>query len=207
MKKYLSTALLMLFVFGAVSGIPTAAKATDAGQATQFLTALSADALKALGAPGATLEQKETAVRLILAKHFDLDLIGRFVLGAAWRKASDDQRTQYQNLFREFVLRTYSRRLGGYSGQTFQVVGSRPIGKGDILVNTKINRPSGPPIEAGWRVRNGKDGHKILDVVVAGVSMVVTQRSEFRSVIRREGIDGLIEVLRLQVTKFSARRG
>lgn len=207
MKTKIFKVVLAIFVLSGLTGTPNSAKATDAGQATQFLNQLSVEALQALGTPGTTLEQKETAVRVILAKHFDLDLIGRFVLGAAWRKASDDQRSRYQSLFREFVLRTYSRRLGGYSGQTFNVVGAKPIGKQDVLVNTKINRPSGPPIEAGWRIRNGENGHKILDVVVAGVSMVVTQRSEFRSVIRREGIDGLIEVLRLQVTKFSARRG
>ena len=75
-----------------------------------------------------------------------------------------------------------------------------------MLVLTKISRPSGPPIKAGWRVRETKNGHKILDVMVAGVSMVVTQRSEFRSVIRRRGVTGLIETLRLQVSKFSAQK-
>ncbi|NQV56609.1 MAG: ABC transporter substrate-binding protein, partial [Rhodospirillales bacterium] len=52
----------------------------------------------------------------------------------------------------------------------------------------------------------GKSGHKILDVMVAGVSMVVTQRSEFRSVISKQGVTGLIETLRLQVSKFSAQK-
>jgi len=57
-----------------------------------------------------------------------------------------------------------------------------------------------------YQVRQKKDGHKILDVMVAGVSMVVTQRSEFRAVISRQGVAGLIETLRLQVSKFSAQK-
>ena len=95
--------------------------------------------------------------------------------------------------------------FGGYSGQKFEIVGAKPIGKKDVLVNTKIARPSGPPIEAGWRVRDKGGQHRILEGVVAGVSMVVTQRSEFRSVVRRQGVGGLIELLRIQVTKFSAQ--
>ncbi len=183
----------------------TVAEATNKEGATKFVNELSSQALSALKANGVPLDQKEKKVRLILSTNFDLNLIGRYVLGAAWRKASADQRGQYQALFKEFVLRTYSRRFGGYAGQKFVVTGAKPIGKKDILVSTKISRPSGPPILAGWRVREKNGAHKILDVVVAGVSMVVTQRSEFRAVISKQGVGGLIETLRMQVTKFSAQ--
>jgi phospholipid transport system substrate-binding protein len=181
------------------------AEATTKDSASKFVSELSSQALKTLSTTGMPLNQKEKNVRALLSKNFDLNLIGRYVLGAAWRKATADQRSQYQALFKEFVLRTYSRRFGGYAGQAFTVTGAKPIGKKDILVSTKIARPSGPPILAGWRVREKNGSHKILDVVVAGVSMVVTQRSEFRAVVRRQGVGGLIETLRMQVTKFSAQ--
>ena len=58
---------------------------------------------------------------------------------------------------------------------------------------------------AGWRVRAYPDGHKILDVIVDGISMISTQRSEFASVMQKHGVDGLIETLRLQVTRFTAQ--
>jgi len=181
------------------------AEAATKEDATKFVSNLSSQALKTLGANNVPLNQKEKNVRELLSHNFDLNLIGRYVLGAAWRKASADQHSQYQSLFKEFVLRTYSRRFGGYAGQAFTVTGAKPIGKKDILVSTKIARPSGPPILAGWRVREKNGAHKILDVVVAGVSMVVTQRSEFRAVISKQGVGGLIETLRMQVTKFSAQ--
>ena len=79
------------------------------------------------------------------------------------------------------------------------------MGKIDAVVVTEISRPSGPPLVAGWRVRGGAGTYKILDVIVEGVSMLATQRSEFASVVRSQGVDGLIEVLRVQVTKFAAR--
>ena len=99
------------------------------------------------------------------------------------------------------MLANYSRRLGGYSGHKPQIIGAKPIGKNDILVITNIARASGPPIKAAWRVRGAHGGHQILDVVVAGISMVMTHRSEFRSVVRRQGFDGLIKTLRVQVVR------
>jgi phospholipid transport system substrate-binding protein len=196
--------LIALFVLIAVT-FSGAAQATNKEGASKFVSNLSNQALKTLSAGGVPLDEKEVKVRELLAHNFDLNLIGRYVLGAAWRKASADERSQYQALFKEFVLRTYSRRFGGYAGQAFTVTGAKPIGKKDILVSTKIARPSGPPILAGWRVREKNGAHKILDVVVAGVSMVVTQRSEFRAVVSKQGVGGLIETLRMQVTKFSAQ--
>jgi phospholipid transport system substrate-binding protein len=184
--------------------LPAAAK-TSPEAAAKFVESLSKQALNTLQDPSNTLDEREAKVRELLDKNFDLPLIGRYVLGPAWRKATPEQQDTYQELFKEWVLRTYSRRLGGYTGQKFEIIGAKPLGDNDALVDTSISRPSGPPIKAGWRVRADDDSFKILDVMVEGVSMVVTQRSEFRAVVRRKGIDGLIEILRLQVTKFAAR--
>ncbi len=196
---------LALFVFAGTPPAMAEEGRTSPDEAVKFVAKLSGEALDLLRSKGLPLAEKEKRVRTMLADNFDLALIGRYVLGPSWRTASDEQRDQYLSLFQEFVLRTYSRRLGGYTGQTFEIAGASALSEGDVLVTTRISRPSGPPIEAGWRVRGGPGGHKILDVVVSGVSMVVTQRSEFRAVIRREGLDGLIEILRAQVSKFSAK--
>ena len=94
--------------------------------------------------------------------------------------------------------------LGGYAGETMTVVSEPAAGAKDILVHTRIDRPSEPAIEAPWRVR-GQDGRRhIIDVMVEGVSMAVTQRAEFKSVIRRHGIDGLIQILDAHSSKLSA---
>ena len=79
----------------------------------------------------------------------------------------------------------------------------RPAGAKDVVVSTRIERPSGPPITAEWRVRVTDGRLRIIDVSIEGVSMVVTQRSEFASVIQRNGVEGLIEVLRARTTKMS----
>ena len=196
---------VVIVAWVAWAGPAAGAEKTPPQEAAKFIEGLSAEALAILGTQGSSLERREAELRALLSRSFDFQKIGKFVLGKAWRTATPDQRDEYQRLFQEFVLRTYTRRLGGYSGQTFKIVKAEPMGKIDAVVVTEIGRPSGPPLVAGWRVRGGAGVYKILDVIVQGVSMLATQRSEFASVVRSQGVDGLIEVLRVQVTKFAAR--
>jgi phospholipid transport system substrate-binding protein len=74
------------------------------------------------------------------------------------------------------------------------------------MVSTRIDRPSGPPVEAQWRVRDNAGQPRIIDVMVAGISMVTTQRDEFAAVVQRQKVAGLIEVLRARTSKLPATR-
>ena len=162
-----------------------AAETTDQKEAAAFLQNQALDA-------------REEAVQRLLRENLELETMGRFVLGPEWRKASDEQRTEYLKLFSEFVVTTYSRRLGEYGGQQFEVTGTSQAGKSDALVVTSVSSNDGsPPVQAGWRVKTADGGRlKIVDVVVEGVSMLQTQRSEFDSVVRRSGLEGLMDLLK-----------
>jgi phospholipid transport system substrate-binding protein len=135
-----------------------------------------------------------------------MEFIGRFVLGQYWRTATPEQQAEYLQAFNEYVLQVYSARLGGYAGETLTIVSERPAGEKDMVVNTRIDRPSGPPLEAQWRVRATQAGPRIIDVMVAGISMVATQRDEFAAVVQRQRVAGLIEVLRARTNKLPAAR-
>jgi len=202
---------IVLLTFFAVSGLltpgitPQTAIAASPDDAAKFVDSLGQRAFQMLNQQGMPLEQKEAQVRALLADNFDLKLIGRYVVGQSWRTMGEEQQETYLTLFEEYVLRTYSKRLGGYSGQQFQIAGVKSASPEDHVVATTISRPGAPPVEASWRVQAKTAQYKIVDVVVAGVSMVVTQRSEFGAVIQRQGVDGLIETLRMQVSKIPAQ--
>ncbi len=181
-----------------------AVAAVQPGAASELIRRLGEQAIAALGAPGASLEAREARFRSLLSEGFDLAFIGRFVLGRYWRQATPEQRSDYLALFGEYVLKTYSARLGGYAGESMTILSERPAGTKDVVVSTRILRPSGPPIEAAWRVRRIGGRYRIIDIMVEGVSMVVTQRSEFAAVVQRHGLQGLIEVLRARTTKLPA---
>jgi phospholipid transport system substrate-binding protein len=129
---------------------------------------------------------------------FDVPYIARFVLGRYWNAATADQREEYERLFTRMILKIYADRFSLYAGETLKVVGSRQDSSVDAIVSSQIVRPSGPPINVDWRVRDRNGEYKIIDVVVEGISMGVVQRDEFSSVIQRGGgnIDALLTVLR-----------
>ena len=192
--------LVVVATWSGAGGVADAAAQT--GEASRFVRQLGGEAIATLQSSGLTLEEREARFHTILRDGFDLPFIGRFVLGRYWKKIDAEQRSDYQNLFSEYVLQIYSARLGGYAGETLTVVSERPAGSKDVGVLTRIDRPSGPPIMADWRVRITDSRPRIIDVAVEGVSMVVTQRAEFAAVIQRNGFDGLIEVLRARTTKL-----
>ena len=139
--------------------------------------------------------------RTLLYAGFDVPYIGRWVLGRYWNSANDAQRTEYQKLFEQLIVNTYAERFVEYSGETFKITGINPAGEADSMVTTQIVRPNGPPVNVSWRVRKSGADYKIIDVVVENVSMGVTQRQEFASVIEQNGgrVDGLIQALRQKV--------
>ncbi len=196
--------LILTLALVAMTGLASVAYASaQVGSASQFIHRLGNQAIATLQTPGITLEEREARFRGILRQGFDVPFIGRFVLGRYWKQTTPEVRDDYLNLFSEYLLQIYSARLGGYAGETLTVLAERPAGAKDVVVSTRIERPSGPPITAEWRVRVTDGRLRIIDVSIEGVSMVVTQRSEFASVIQRNGVEGLIEMLRARTTKMS----
>jgi phospholipid transport system substrate-binding protein len=205
--------LKILVVVGVAFAVPLAASAQSArpepAQASALIQNLANQAISTLQRSDLGLAEREAVFRDLLRHHFALPLLARFALGRHWRKASPGEQNDYQAVFSEFILKTYSRRLGGYSGEKFTVEGTKPAGKKDLMVKTTIVPPSGPPIKAGWRVRDMKNGYKIVDIVVVGVSMALTQRQEFDAVVSRRGVGGLIASLRARTEEMTvvARNG
>ncbi len=175
----------------------TSARAFAAG-ADDFIRAAGARTFESL-AEDMTDDQRAARFRDILTETFDLPTIARFTLGRFWRIASAKQKTEYVHLFEEFIVQAYSNRFKDLSGRTFEVKLTRVLNARDQLVLSEIRIEKGkPPIRVNWRVRLRDKAYRVIDVMVEGVSMSVTQRDEFAAVIRRNGgkIEGLLSALR-----------
>ena len=197
--------MFMFVLVGAMFGAGTIAQAeAESGGASRFIRDLGDQAIQVLQTQDLTLEQREDRFRDILRQGFNLDFIGRFVIGNHWRKASAQQQADYQQLFGEYILQTYASRFGGYAGEKLAISEEKPAGKTDVVVRTRINRPSGSPINADWRVRVTDGRYGIIDVMVQGVSMVLTHRQEFSGLIKKSGVKGLIQLLSARVDKLPA---
>lgn len=186
----LGLALLALVSWQGVQAEPSA----DA--ARTLIETVGQEVLDVLRDRSLSDQQKFDQLVALLNGPIDLDLVARLILGRHWRTANEAQRAEYLELFRAFALHTLASRLDVYGGQDFEITGAKVVGRQDALVSTRI-LSEGPPLAVDWRVRELDDRSLVaIDVIVEGVSLIVTQRSEFGAVIERQGLDGLLAELR-----------
>lgn len=166
--------------------------------AATFVDKMAGDAIAFLGGSMSQTQKKQAFAKL-LEQSFDMNTIGRFSLGTYWRQATPQQQQEYLRLFKDYVINIYSQRFQEYNDQRFETRGARKESERDTIVTSAIIDPrSGAQTRVDWRVRERNGKYQIVDVIVEGVSMSVTQRSDFSSVIQRGGgnVDVLLQTLR-----------
>jgi phospholipid transport system substrate-binding protein len=140
---------------------------------------------------------REKALKLAEEKilpHVDFEEATRLAVGRSWNQASPEQKKRLVEEFRRMLVRTYSSAISAYEGQTMKVqpVRMKP-GDKEATVRNQYIRPGGKPVQIDYSMHQTDGGWKIYDIVVEGVSLVLTYRSEFDAVVKQEGIDGLIK--------------
>lgn len=170
--------------------------------ARALIEEVSAEVLTILSDQSRGARQKFDALVVLLDEPIDLDLVGRLILGRYWRTADDGQRQQYLELFREYALANLASKLHLYQGQSFEVTGAKVVSDKDALVTSRILSDGEPPLQVDWRLREQHDGGLVtIDLIVEGISLIVTLRSEFAAVIERQGFDGLLAELRQRIVQ------
>ena len=184
-------------------GAPRPAVATELSDPAIFVREFSAQAIGVLADRNLSGERREQAFRELLTAGFDVKAISRFVLGRYWRRTTEAEREEFMGLFEDLIVATYSRRFSDYSGQTLEVQAIRVENEKKAAVASRILRQAGAPIQIDWRLRRRGDSWRIVDVVVEGMSMVLSQRSEYAAVIKSDGgkIRGLLAKLRAKTAR------
>ena len=189
-------------------GAPRPAVAGGPDDPAVFVREFSAQAIGVLADQKLSGEHRQQAFRDLLIAGFDVKSISRFVLGRYWRRATEAQRREFTGLFEDLIVATYSRKFADYSGQTLKVEAIREENEKMAAVASRILRESGEPIRIDWRLLRRDQSWRIVDVVVEGMSMVLSQRSEYAAVIKRDGgkIEGLLTKLREKTARLTAGR-
>jgi phospholipid transport system substrate-binding protein len=153
---------------------------------------------------------KQKAIKLAEEKilpHVDFEEATRLAVGRGWKEAKPEQRARLVQEFRRMLVRTYSNAISAYQGQTMKVMPVRmKPGDTEVTVHNQFLRAGGKPVLLDYAMHKTDKGWKIYDIVVEGVSLVLTYRSEFDAVVKQDGIDALIQRL-AQKTKPAAAGG
>jgi phospholipid transport system substrate-binding protein len=198
MRRSLLTAAFLL-------GVGAATPVMAAVDPATFINDLGNKALAALS-PAASPQQRVVAFRALFRRDFDVTQIARFVLGPYWRVATPEQQREFLRLFTNYIALAYSTRLSQYSGERLVVTGWQPLPGGAVVSSEVARAGGGPPIRIDWRLTGYGGTYKIYDVVVDGISMAITERSEFASVIQSTGgnMQGLLAMLRAKTAGAAA---
>ena len=165
------------------------------GDPGSYVISTTEKAIKTLTDESIDPQEKEARFGKLFDENFDIPSISRFVLGKYWKSATTTQKKEFIVTFRNYIVKTYSSRFSEYTGEKLTLINSENESNPKLfIVHTALNREDAPPIKVDWRVGLKKDRYVILDIIIEGISLAITQRSEFISVIDQNdgNVDNLI---------------
>jgi len=202
--------LAFLVLALAVLAGPATAAETKAERAAAFVRELGDKAIAKLSDESIPYEKRVERFRKLIHEGFAMEAISRFVLGRYWRVASEAEQEAFRDTFLDVITQRFLPLFEGYSKDDFKVDAAKtdPRNPEIYLVVSRVRQPQGDAmVKAGWRVREMSSDMRIVDVLAEGVSMAITLRSEYGSVIQRNGgqVSALIELLQANVEKGAYR--
>lgn len=194
------TALLVFAIVVFVTGICFAgehnAKAPDTAGARRVVSQAMSQVLTALSDKNLSDEQRLRRIEEVAYANFDFETMSKLVLARNWKKFSKEERRQFVVEFRNLLARSYGSRLKRYSDEGVEVVGSRAEPRGDVTVQTQIVGGGFDGATVDYRMRKRGSQWKAIDVVVEGVSLVSSYRSQFRKVLSGSSPQKLLQRMR-----------
>jgi len=140
----------------------------------------------------------------VLPSVFDISFMAQKSVGRYWKTASEEERKYLLTTFTKFTIANYAGNFDGYSGQTFETLGEEDSTHGTMLVRTRLVETDGEVIQLNYRLRPVGGKWRIIDVYLNGtVSELALRRSEYSSLIQREGFDSLLVALNQKITNLS----
>jgi phospholipid transport system substrate-binding protein len=139
--------------------------------------------------------------------HFDFESMTSLAMGQNWRTATPEQKKQLVDAFRTLLVRTYASALAAYSDQKFDFrpLRAKPTDT-DVVVQVRVLQPGSQPVPIDYSMEKTPSGWKAYDVSVGGVSLVANYRTEFATVVRSSGIDGLIRNLQAKNSQLEQKK-
>lgn len=178
----------------------TSAAQDSAEQPSQVVETAASGLLKALDADRQTYRREPAKVRALVDQyilpHLDTQFSAQLVLGKYWRTATPQERQRFIDAFYHSMLNNYGAAIVDFTSNMLKVYPTRVSpGTQNATVRTQMMRSNGAPVSVNYYMRMTPQGWKAWDVVIDGVSYVMSYRQDFGSQIAQQGIDAVINRL------------
>lgn len=195
--------ILMILVIISLAAALHPAYAQEEQRAVAYVDEIGKQVLTVLNS-AAPEEEKQKQFRQLFSDNVDIPWMGQFVLGRVWADANEDQRSRYLSAYRDYLLAKYTHNFTEYAGSNYRITGARKQADSQYMVNMQVESPNANAQStlAGYRVRIDHGQFKIIDIIIEGISLITTQRSEFTSAVQSGGIDQLISQLQQKTSNM-----
>ena len=207
LRKVLIGAASLFFALGLIEPGPANAddiRSPNAQNPRIIIDQFHASLLAVMKLAHATsVKERYQVLEPVIANRFDLRLMIALATGKYWRTADKEARKQLTGAFRRFSTATYASRFSGFSGQSFNTLKVSTGPRKTELVSTEIRRPDDTPVALTYVTRKARNSWRIIDVLLDdGISELAVRRSEYRSILKSSGVEGLVKLLNQKTAKL-----
>jgi phospholipid transport system substrate-binding protein len=195
MKKISTFVTFLIIIFSTISKVHSI-------EADVFIQSTVNRAAKTLGS-NLTKEEKIEKIKIIADETVDIKIIGLYTLGSYRKNLNDAQKREYEILFKQYFLKSFSSRLAEYSNPEIEVKSKKKISDNYTIVSSSlIATDKRPEVKIEWRVyTKNSENPLIRDLIIEGLSLARTQKEEFSSIILNN--DGDINALFENLKEFT----
>jgi len=144
-------------------------------------------------------DKLETAI----VKSHDLVKIARIVIGKEWKKISEEQRAVLVDVFRRLSISAYAYNFKAYSGESFEFVSEEKTARGGMIVRTLFVLPDDKDVKFDYMLKKKGNEWRIINIIANGVSDLALKRSEYTSILKRQGFDALIAKINEKIDNYA----
>ena len=138
-----------------------------------------------------------------ISNSHDLTKIARIVVGKEWEKLSETQQQKLTDIFIRLSVASYAQNFKDYSGESFVFDSEEETARGGVVVHSHLVIPNDKPVKFDYMLKEKGDSWRIINIIANGVSDLALKRSEYTSILQREGFDALISKINEKIDTYS----
>ena len=133
----------------------------------------------------------------------DLTKIARIVVGKEWEKLSEAQQQKLVDVFSRFSVASYAHNFKEYSGESFVFDSEEETARGGVVIHSHLAIPDDKPVKFDYMLKEKGNSWRIINIIANGVSDLALKRSEYTTILQREGFDALIAKINEKIDNYS----
>ncbi|MEI6145794.1 MAG: ABC transporter substrate-binding protein [Methylococcales bacterium] len=138
-----------------------------------------------------------------ISNSHDLTKIARIVVGKEWEKLSEDQQQKLTDIFIRLSIASYAHNFKDYSGESFGFDSEEETTRGGVVVHTHLVIPNDKPVKFDYMLKEKGSSWRIINIIANGVSDLALKRSEYTTILQREGFDVLMSKINEKIDSYS----